>query len=425
MTDIDVTSDAFLHDPYPTYARLRAERPVYWSDQRRAYLLTRYDDVRWAFRARELNCAHPFRASRQAFGGPTMLDMDGQAHRQLRTLLGPELSPTKVDEFTPRVIREVVRDAISRLAGSDHVDLMADLAARVPFAVMTRLMGLPQQDARWLERQLTPMIAFIDYPRNPLADAVNAREKLEAYFDQLVADLDQHNAPVLRRLLTATPDGISDDRAEIKTPRSSSDDHNGRAHKNGNGSCARPDMPDRATILRTLMLLIAAGTETTIGAIGSTLYCLLTHPRYKALAGHDRDLLPSIVTESLRWEAPLHSTLRFAAQDFERHGVLVKRGSPIELCIASAGRDEAAYDNPDRWDPDRTQPELLAFGASGHSCLGRPLAVREVEVVIEELLSSFPNLCLSNEHSPTIVGRTFRRPNELWVTVPKNHKAVA
>ncbi|HEV2173437.1 MAG TPA: cytochrome P450 [Nitrospira sp.] len=172
-------------------------------------------------------------------------------------------------------------------------------------------------------------------------------------------------------------------------------------------------------LLHMILLLLAAGTETTVAAIGNTIVCLLRHPEAIAAARKDLSLVSAIVDESIRWQPPLSTTLRFASRDVEIDGVRIQKGQPIQLCLASTNRDERHYDRADEWDPSRHQEGSLSFGAGRHGCPGFLLAHREIEIVVHALLTRFSSFEPADHEIPYIQGRIFRRPRSLILRLRK------
>jgi cytochrome P450 len=388
---IDFGSESFLTDPWPVYAYLRAHDPVHWSADNHCFFLLRHERVREALARRDFTVDFPFRASRQLFG-PNLLDVDGPAHRELRRLIAPAFNAAAVEGYAGRAIEPVVRELLDGLAGRDRVDFVADFAARVPYGVVCRLMGIPAADAPWLYAQMRPVVHNLDYPRGPLDPALAARRELEAYFSALLVT--QRAAP---------PDTILG------------------ALQRGGGASADAAGVDAAGadaaghVLGTTLLLLLAATETSISAIANVMACLLRHPGALAGVAARPGSIPAVVAESLRWEPPLHSVLRFAAEDINIDGVLIPRRAAVQLSLASANRDAAAFGDPDRWDPGRAERAHLTFGGGRHGCPGFQLASRELHLIYQLLIERFATIESDGDDIPLIRGHVFRRPTSLPV----------
>jgi cytochrome P450 len=174
-----------------------------------------------------------------------------------------------------------------------------------------------------------------------------------------------------------------------------------------------------AELVAMVFLLLLAGHETTVGLIGNGVLALLAHPDQLALLRERRDLLGAAVEEILRYDGPVEmATWRFATEPVEIAGTTVPAGQPILLALASAGRDPARYDEPDRLDLTRENARHLAFGHGLHYCVGAALARLEGEVALATILDRLPGLTLTVPAARLRRRRslTMRGPAELPVT---------
>lgn len=384
MKTIDFSSETFQVNPWPLYAHLRAFDPIHWSPPNRCFFLLKRKHVCHVLESKDFSVEHPFRASRQVLG-PTILDIDGPNHQRLRSLSSSRFKFSSVESYKTSIIEPVVQQLVDRIADAGHADFISDFAVHIPIQVMARILGVPAEDSLWLYKQLRPIIQYLDNPRSSLEEATLARENLESYFRSIIERHgDTQENTVLGQLIQAHTLNQALDMGEI---------------------------------LRTTMLLLAAGTETTVAAIGNTLLCLLAHPETLDAVQHDHKLIPSLVRETFRWEPPLHTTPRFAVSDVELDGILIPRGTPVQLSLASANRDEDWYSHPEVWDPTRLERGILSFGAGKHSCLGFILAQQEIEIVLRTLFERLANLEVEDGILPRIQGIVFRSPRSLRLHV--------
>jgi cytochrome P450 len=381
---IDVDSPGFQTMPWPIYERFRRDEPVHLSPNGSWYVF-RHDAVRHALGSPELGAEHPFRTTRRAFG-PSMVDRDGEPHQRLRSVASVAFRPKHIDSYQTELIEPLVHDLLDELAGRDVVDFGADFAAKVPIRVFCGVMGIPTADADRLYAALRPLVDHIDQAGVSLAEVTARRAVLRGYFQKLIAD--ESYGPGLVRLF-----------AEAGAPTTEAD------------------------VLNNLMMLLAAGTETTGLAIGNVLACLLRHPPAYDSLREDPTLIPGVVRESLRLEPPLHFVARFPTADLTVDRVTIPAGASVQLCLGSANRDEDRYDRPDVWDPRRDAGNPLTFGTGRHGCLGFGLANRELEVVLRVLSDRDLVLRPVGDTVPLVRGRSFRGVRHFPVRLDRRRRA--
>ena len=156
------------------------------------------------------------------------------------------------------------------------------------------------------------------------------------------------------------------------------------------------DALTEAELFGTVVLLIVAGHETTVGLIGNAVVNLLAHPEQLEQLRNDPSLLPGAIEEVLRYEGPVERTLnRWAATDVELGGHTIRRGELVIAILNAADRDPERFPEPDRLDVCRADTKHLAFGRGSHYCLGAPLARLEAEIALETLFRRLPGLRLA------------------------------
>ena len=380
----DFGSPAFLTDPWPVYAELRATEPVHWSDPAGCYVVTRFDDVSHELAGSRFTSEYPLRADRELFG-PSFMNMEGAGHTQLRKVVGVMFGARAVAERVETVIRPAVREVLASVAATPELDFVARVAVPIPYAVVSRVIGIPPADWRWVFERGRPIIKALDFPRTAAREALAAEHELEAYLRDLMASASvREDSGTLLGLL---------------------------ANRGG--------LPSGAG-LGTVVFLLVAGTETSICAITNMMRCVLLAPPAARPPRHDAAGIRAAARETLRWEPPTHTVLRFAGADTELRGVPIKRRSPIMFSLASANRDETVFADPDRWDWTRPPRKIMTFGAGPHTCIGLHLAQQEFEVTYDELWRRFTDIELAGPPRP-IAGHSFRRPDELrlrWAPLP-------
>lgn len=392
-TGVEINYDDFFADPWPVYKDLRRTDPVHWSDLFNAFLFTRCNDVVEMLADRQVISSFPMRSSRRLFG-PTVLDVDGAQHRELRKLLAPMFGRPSVKKLRDDILVPAVDQVLDSVAGemgqANHIDIefMERVAVGVPYAMVTRLFGLPPEDAVWLRQRVLPLAGAIEFPATSLDKAMAAKAELIDYLKQAIRRRKRSERTTFLDLIFP------------------------------------PDAPQDDAMLGTAMLFLLAGTETSVATIGKVMYAILAHEIELSKLG-DGKYRNQLVRETLRWEPPSHTIVRYAAKDMNVRGVEIPRRSTLLLSLGSASRDEEAFVDPDKWWPERTDQRLLAFSGGAHTCLGVQLALAEFDTLFERISHRFAGLEKAGSIADVRTGfwrvrergHIFRRPDQMPVRV--------
>jgi cytochrome P450 PksS len=374
---VDLASPAFKADPYPFYARLREENPVFpvtLPAGLAVWLVTRYDDVALVLRdehfAKEAaNALAPEEVARLPrppglFKPLThhMLNADPPNHTRLRALVQRAFTPGLVEGMRGRV--QVIADQLlDGVAGRSEVDLIRDYALPIPTTVIAEMLGVPVAD-RHRFHQWSRTILLASASRLRMWTALPSVWSFLRY---------------IRRLIEARRADPRDDLVSALV----------RAEEAG----------DRLTgdeLVSMVFLLLVAGHETTVNLIGNGMLALLGHPEQLARLRSDEKLIRPAVEEMLRYGSPVETaTRRFARRDVPLAGTTIPRGALVLAVIASANRDGRQFPDPDRLDVGREPNKHLAFGLGPHYCLGAPLARLEGQIAVQSLLRRAPRLRLA------------------------------
>lgn len=393
MTSTEIPGDlrfspydyAIHEDPYPTYARLRDEAPLYHNADDDFWALSRHADVTDGFRdTARLSSAQGVTLDASAYGPDahrtsSFIAMDPPRHGQLRGLVSRAFTPRRVEQLEPR-IRDLARAHLDRALEHESFDLIAELAGKLPMDVVSELMGVPPADRDELRRLADLVLHREPGLRDVPPAGVDAALELVAYYADLVADRRRRPAEDLTSALAA---------AEIDGTRLDDDD-----------------------IIAFLFLMVVAGNETTTKLLGHAWYWAWRNPDERAKPFAEPGRIADWVEETVRYDTSTQFLVRTATEDIPLHGGVLPAGARVVLLIGSACRDPRAYDDPDRYDLDRTQDtQLASFGVGRHFCLGASLARLETRVTLEELVARVADYDIDEEgaervHSANVRGFT-------------------
>jgi cytochrome P450 len=382
---LDPLAPGFFDDPYAQYATLRAAAPVHRSPFG-AFLCTRYEDCVRLLRSPALsvedrNAGIDRRARlfgdddpRRRRGIHAILNLDPPAHTRIRRLVGKAFTPRRVEALGSR-IHALVDAALDRVASDGGMDVIADLAFPLPFAVISEMLGIPTADrdhmrdvSHTLVRTLEPLTPDEDLPL--LRDASDA---MHSFVDEMIA---WKRARPGDDLLTAL--------IEVR---------------DGGDALSEDELHDQVA------LLYIAGHETTVNLIGNGTLALLRNPHQLARLRDDPALIANAVEELLRFDGPVQFSRRITLTDIEVAGVTIPPRS-----FGAANRDPAHF-GPDADTLDLTRrlaPQHLSFGGGIHHCLGAVLARAEARAAIGTLVRRFPDLTLATD-TPAWNGRLVLR----------------
>jgi cytochrome P450 len=401
MHDDMFTADV-MANPYIYYGRLREEDPVHWNELYDLWVITRHDDVVWMTRHHELFSNAVFRNDpRPAY--PAIAESDQELYEYVRNYQAdqfiqhdrPEhLEMRKVVHgyFTPRSMeawRTFVQHAVTELLDAaeakGHMDVMKDLATPLPVLVIAQMMGVPPEDRPYV-RELAEKLLYIgrgEYDRMRLL--TEGMQGMIEYVSPLVDE----------RIVNPGDDFIS-----------------------VLASGEKQGVFTRHQVLVNTSLLLLAGHETTINLLCNGTLAFMRHPAQWALLKQDPAGWAKRATEEcLRYDAPVKSIQRIAAQDVEMRGKVLRKDDRIRWFISSANRDPEVFAHPETFDITRDPNPHVAFGSGVHHCLGATLARLEGQEVFKALAERFPALHVETEelaYQPSIAFRSLKSLPVAW-----------
>lgn len=352
-------------DPYPTYAWLREQAPVYHNEKMGFWALSRFEDVWDAHLDYEtFSSAWGQTLEKTMTPLPLMISLDPPKHTRVRQLVSKVFTPRRVAELEPTV-RELTRQRLAGLDPGDEIDLFEQLASSMPMDVISAMLGVPPTDRDHV-RQLTNTSMHresnsLEIPKV----ALDAQAKVAEYFVGFIQERQARPQDDLISALIA---------AELR------DDETGEP--------TRLSFPE---LLGFCILLGNAGHETTARLICNSAVTLARHPDQRAALASDEGLMPNAVEELLRIDPPSQVQGRWSTQPWTRHGVTIPADVRVLLLTGAAHRDERQFPEPDRFDIHRRLDRTVHFGQGHHLCLGKSLARQECRIAFEEILARFPD----------------------------------
>ncbi|NVB38152.1 cytochrome P450 [Pseudenhygromyxa sp. WMMC2535] len=406
---LDTESEAFTRDPYPTYAWLRENAPVYYWPQKDTVVLSRFDDLRSFFVGDHLSTNihdwehHPGMGiyEQPGFEGfakihrNSFFNIPQADHARIRKLTSVALTPRAVRRMKQHIVDIVDRNLDELIASGDEVVNLRPFADAIPLAVICDLIGVPEElrkDFRVAGQAVLRSIQPTNSPEELAATAVNLNGAV-ALVEKMLTD---------RRADPNPPDDLLTDFIQ--------------ANEDG-------DRLSDDELVMIIFGLITAGSDTTVHAICYATRSLLLHPEALAELQADRSLLRSAAEETLRWDSfGKVGLFHYAREDMEMGGVPVRKGQAVAVAMGAAFRDDKAYERADEFDIHRDYSGSLVFGLGRHFCLGANLARAELMQAIETLLlDRFPAAKLAGDVEFDVSNPVMRPMTNLPIRLGPDH----
>ena len=363
----DPRDPAFLADPYPEFARLRAQGPVHRHDGLGLAIAVSHSAASAVLRHRGLGRIWTDATPAEQFVSFNMLhrnsllENEPPVHTRLRRSISSAFNRGHVERLRPTVER-LADGLVVKLAAAGSGDLLEALAQPLPVAVIAELLDVPEDDRSRLVPWSNAIVKMYEYglPKEGRVAAERAATEFVGFLRELAE----------RRRREPGPDLITDLLAADLT---------------------------EDEVVATAVLLLMAGHEATVNVIGNGVWALLRHPEQWRRLVDDPGLVGTAVEELIRFDAPLQLFERTATEDVEIAGFEVAEGEKIAALLGAAARDPEVFADPDVLDVARSGGAHLGFGAGIHYCIGAPLARIEIAAALSALTRRLPGLRLAGE----------------------------
>ncbi len=403
--------ETYMHGvPYELMAKLREAAPIHWIEEPSVmgweegpgyWAVLTHELVNRVLRDPAMFSSHhgatqirdPGTSDMLAFVQRMMLNQDPPSHTRLRRLLTKSFTPSAVAKLESGITKRAT-SIVDRLVSIGHADFARE-AAELPLMTLAEIMGVPEQDRMLLFDWSNRVIGYQDteYSTSDQFDPETGTEmaqKSRAIRDQIGSD-DNGRMPDPR-----SREGLADMyfyAAELAQYR--------RQHPGGDVVSILLATADEQGAITTeefetmFFLFAVAGNETLRNAIPGGMLALLEHPEQMNKLISRQELLPSAIEEMLRYSPPVIHFRRTATEDIDLAGAKIKKGDKVVVYHAAANRDPQVFENPDKFDIERSPNDHVTFGAGPHFCLGAHLARIQMSAMFDQVLTRLPNLSLN------------------------------
>ncbi|MFZ0141003.1 MAG: cytochrome P450 [Aeromicrobium sp.] len=384
---------ALQDDPYPTYARLRDEAPLFHNEDHDFWVMSRYADIHQAWRTDEVYSNRmgvtldESAWNENAHLVMSFLALDPPEQTRLRKLVSRGFTPKRVAEMEPR-IAAVSLEHLEKALAMGEFDWITDFAGRFPMDVISELLGVPQADRDEIRRLADLLVVREDGLRDVPQAGMDAAAEMFGYFADLLAT--RKNAPaddLVTALLLAEDEG---------------------------------DRMTDSELTAFLFLMVVAGNETTTKLLGNAVANLSAHPDQRAAVFADPELIAPWIEETLRFEASSQLLARQTLQDVTIDGTTCPAGAKLLINVGSANHDHTVFTQAESFDIHRDKAELakhIAFGGGRHFCLGASLARLEANLALQQLVDRVSTIEVNHDKAQRMYSANVRGYRSLPVKV--------
>lgn len=380
---------AFLDDPYPWYAALRAHEPLHALEGGGVFL-SRYEDAIAVYRAAQASSDKKAEFQPKLGASPlyehhttSLVFNDPPLHTRVRRIIMGAVNQKAIARMEPNVAR-LVDKLLEEMAAKREVNFIDEFAAQIPIEVIGNLLDIPHEERGPLRGWSVAILSGLEPALTPEMFASGNRAVTEFidFLKRLVAARRKHpgdyDTDVLTRLIQGEKDGDSLTEKEL---------------------------------YHQCIFLLNAGHETTTNLVGNGVWALLNNPGEMARLRADASLVPSAIEEMLRYDGPIQLNNRRLTAPLELPGTTLPQGTSITIGIGAANHDPAQFAEPERFDVGRKPNRHLAFGQGDHVCVGMNVARMEGRIAIARLIARFARIELAGtpERDRRVRFRGFRK----------------
>ncbi len=374
-SDLDLTSTAFLSDPYPAYRALQQIGPIHYLEKHQQYFVVSYAACKEVLANTE-----DFHSSINASFDPVLLGGDGKVHLSRRKALegiGRPFNKIRIDEWESR-IRKICHDLLGVIDERTHFDFLADYAAPLPSLVILDVLGVYEHLGSMLRNWTDVAVSN---------SSIHNMEYSVLHWDRL--------KPILAQF-------IEDCYQEPRDGAISELIHHPKEEYVFN----------KEELIQLTKILLVGGNETTPNLMGNFLYDIQCNEALGEQMKTHPTLMMTALRECMRRVSPTQIVHRVAARDTPVEGYVIPKGSNLAVCLGAAHRDEAVFEQPSHFDMERDLKKIIPFGWGPHHCIGSRLALLEARIGMEIFLEKYPDIHLeqnSLEFRPSSHVRGFRQ----------------
>ncbi|AVA26154.1 cytochrome P450 [Rhizobium sp. NXC24] len=384
----ELTGENLYRDPYPVYARLRAEEPVAFFEGTKEYFITRFDDCRRIGGHDKIfgPSGSADRPEARVMGMPNVLTMSGEEHQCLRQGIDENLTQERVRSFVEGLTRPVVQRYVDAIKAKGEANLTAELFEPISVRCIGDVIGLTE----------TPNETLVEWFHAMALGLQNVSNDAGVWkrLDDALADIDKQMGDLYQACLSKP--------------------NNSLLSHVMHGGMPKGEARSWDEISPTIRVIILGGLQEPGHAAANACAGLLSNPEQaKVMAEQPQENAMRAFDEGLRWIAPIGVTPRIAREDFEIAGTVIPQGASVAIVMGSANRDESRFEDADKFDMFRKKKQHLSFGFRPHFCSGHFLSRAMGEIALAEVFRQLPELRLDGSREIKGKGWRFRGISDL------------